>query len=168
MKLVTTIAGVAVDIDFATLPEASQAFVIEYGLKQYIQDGAAVSKTFTDKDRKGQAKTEAEIEAEKREGVEERLANLVSGEFSRRGPAAPKRTPEERHRDEIVQEALERIAKATGKTLPKKTGKTANPELLAKFHAAYYAKNAAAIDKEVARRVRAGAPVEDFDLDSIQ
>ena len=167
MKLAATIAGVAVDVDFADLPEASRAFIIEYGLKQYIQDGAAVSKTFASGDRKGVAKTEAEIAEEKAAGVKERLENLASGEFTRRGPAQPKATPEERHRAAIVQEKLEAIAKATGKSLPKRAGKSANPELLAKLHAAYYAKNAAAVDKEVVRRINAAAKIEDFNLDDI-
>lgn len=181
MKLVTTIAGVAVDIDFEALPEASRTFVIEYGLKQYIQDGAAtpahvMAKKGEPKDDKGRLlvdgkpvkKAEDVIADEKREGVLERIDNLLNADFSRRGPAAPKMSPEERFRYSIVQEALEGIAKATGKILPTKTGKNANPELLAKYHAAYYAKHKVDIDKTVRTLLTQAEKVEDFDLDSVE
>lgn len=155
------IAGVACAVDFATLPDESKRFVIEYGVRQYLNDGAAVSKLFTDKERKGLAKTDDEIAQEKREGVEERLENLRLGEFTRRGPAAAKMTPEEKERYSIVQARLDAMAKATGKSLPKKTGKDANPELLAKLHEAMYAKHKDAIDKEVNRRLKANKVEED-------
>jgi hypothetical protein len=160
------VAGVACAVDFATLPEASQAFVIEYGIRQYLNDGAAVSKLFTDKERKGMVKDAETIATEKFEGVTERLENLRSGEFTRRGSGAPKMTPEERERASIVQARLDAMAKAVGKPLPKKTGKDANPELLAKMHEAMYAKHKDAIDKEVSRRLKA-AKTEDSDVTDI-
>ena len=167
MKLETNIATVPVVVDFTTLPEASQAFVIEYGLRQYIQDGAAVSKLFASGERKGEAKSEAEIAEEKAEGVRERLANLQSGDFTRRGTAAPKMSPEERYRDQIVTDRLEKAVKALGKRLPTKTGKNADPEGLAKMKAAYYAKHKDSIDKEVNRRLREDAKAEPEDLSDI-
>src|SRR5215207_9839998 len=91
------VSTVAVNVTFGNLPEASQRFIIEYGLKQYIQDGAAVSKEFTSGERKGEKKTAEEIAAEKTEGVEERLDNLRSGEFIRRG-TVERLSPEEMRR----------------------------------------------------------------------
>jgi hypothetical protein len=157
MKFEANIAGVPVSVDVEALPAPSVQFIMEYGLRQYIQDGAAVSKVFTDKDRKGQEKTDDEIATEKREGVEERVANLLSGEFTRRGPAQPKLSPEERHREDYVNSLLAGIAKATGKKLPTKTGKNADPERLKKLQDAVYARNKDSIDKEVARRIKADA-----------
>jgi hypothetical protein len=170
IALVANIAGVPVNVKFVDLPPESQCFVAEYGLRQYVQDGAAVSKVHTDKDRKGVAKTDDEIAAEKQDGVTERLENLKTGEFTRRGPSAPKMTPEERERDAIVMQRLEARAKTLGKKLPAKTGKNADPELLAKLKAAMYESKKAEIDKEVARRLKdaAKAEVEDLtDLDAL-
>lgn len=156
------VATVAVAIDFAALPDASQQFIVEYGLRQYVQDGAAVSKQVKDgevmRDR-----TADEIADLKREGVEERIANLLAGEFTRRG-AAVKLTPEEKERNAIIMDGLANIAKSVGKALPTRTGKKANPELLDQMVAAYYAKNQADVDKEVARRAKVNVPVDVTDL----
>lgn len=160
------IAGVACAVEFDQLPDESKRFVIEYGVRQYLNDGAAVSKQFTDKERKGMFKDAETIAEEKFQGVTERLENLRTGEFTRRGPSAPKMTPEEKERYSIVQARLDAMAKATGKSLPKKTGKDANPELLQKLHEAMYAKHKDAIDKEVARRLKA-AKTEDTDVSDI-
>lgn len=156
VHLQTNIAGVPVHVDFADLPAASQAFVIEYGLRQYIQDGAAVSK----KDADGNARPDAEIAAEKADGVRARLENLAKGEFTRRN-AAERLSPEEKERDAIVFAALSAAAKATNVTLPTKTGKNANPDKLRELMNRYYAKYRAEVDKEVARRMRENAkPVD--------
>lgn len=158
----SAVANVPCHVVFHTLPEASQRFIIEYGIRQYLQDGAAVSKTFLSGDRKGETKTEAEIAEEKAEGVRERLENLRQGEFTRRSAAGPKMTPEEKERDRIVMDRLTKAVKAMGKAMPKATGKDANPALLAQLKARYYEKNKAAIDKEVARRMKDAEKVEDL------
>jgi hypothetical protein len=160
MKLEANIAGVPVNLTYEELPTASREFVIEYGLRQYIQDGAAVSKTFTDKERKGQEKTADEIAAEKAEGVKERIENLLSGEFNRRGPAAARQTPEERERESVIMAALQAAAKAANIKLPTKTGKNADPDKLAGLVKNYYAKYQAQVDKEVARRMKAAPTVD--------
>lgn len=160
-RYTANVADVAVNIGFADCDVKSAEFVVEYGFKQYIADGAAVNKEFTDKARKGQKKTDDEIATEKREGVEERVANLQTGEFTRRGPAAAKMTPEEKHRYEIVMTKLDDWAKATGKTLPTKTGKLANPELLLALQSKMYETNKDEIDAEVKRRMKAAAKVID-------
>lgn len=154
MIYAANIAGVPVNIDTSSLPEESLAFVLEYGLKQYIADGAAVSKAFISGDRKGELKTDDEIAAEKQDGVLERIENLQTGEFVRRGPAAAKLTPEEREREAVIMVELAAWAKAKDSKLPTKTGKKANPELLAKMVAKWYEMHKVDIDKEVARRLK--------------
>lgn len=153
MKFEANIATVPCVVNTDDLPATSVAFILEYGLKQYLQDGAAVSKSFLSGDRKGEAKSEDEIAEEKAEGVRERLENLASGEFTRR-TAAVKASPEERERDAIIMQRLQAAVKAIGKKLPTATGKNADPEGLAALKSRYYAKNKAAIDKEVARRMK--------------
>jgi hypothetical protein len=71
-----------VALDFDTLPEASKAFVIRYGLKQYLADGMAGCENVVD------AKA----------GVDARVAKLLSGDLTRtKGEAAIKTdTPEGR------------------------------------------------------------------------
>jgi hypothetical protein len=159
MKLEANIAGVPVNITFDSLPEESKSFVIEYGLRQYVQDGAAVSKTFTSGETKGMVKTDEQIATEKREGVEERVANLLSGDFTRRGPSAARKTPEEIERESYIMAELKAAAKASNVKLPTKTGKDADPEKLAELVANYYAKFGEAVDKEVARRLKSVAKV---------
>lgn len=157
MKFEANIAGVAVALDTDTLPEVSRTFLMEYGLRQYVQDGAAVSKTFLSGDRKGEAKTDVEIAQEKREGVLERVDNLQKGEFTRRGPGTPKLSPEEKHRAEIVETKLRDAAKATGKAVPAKTGPKADKAWWDTMSERVYAKYKAEVDKEVARRLREDA-----------
>lgn len=156
-QFTANIATVPVAIDFSALPEASQLFVVEYGLKQYIQDGAAVSK----KDSDGNEKSEQDIANEKREGVEERVANLQAGEFTRRSTAV-KLTPEEKHRNDVVMDGLRKAAAAVGKPLPTRTGKKAEPEKLDRMIAGWYAKHQVEIDKEVARRMKASEKAIDL------
>lgn len=64
-----------VEVDFAKLPEVTQAFIIEYGAKQYLADGVAG----------------AESQVEFEEGIATRLAKMAAGECgvrtkSERGP----------------------------------------------------------------------------------
>lgn len=64
-----------VTIDWDALPDASQEFVIRYGLKQYLADGMAG----------------AEDEAEAKAGVAERKRKLIEADFSRtRGEGSDK------------------------------------------------------------------------------
>jgi hypothetical protein len=153
----TTIAGAAVAIEPAKLPEASLAFVFEYGLRQYIQDGAAVTKMKTIetdveteegvvKRKQDVPKTADEIATEKREGVEARVANLLSGEFTRRGTGRVT-DPAERERNAVLDEAIRGYVKTQGEKMPVK-------EALAKAREAVYAKNKDKVDREVARRLK--------------
>jgi hypothetical protein len=164
MSFEANIADVAVKLNVGELPIESIVFALEYGVRQYIQDGAAVSKTFTDKARKGQEKTEEEIATEKAEGVNERLDNLWAAEFARRGPASPKMTAADRHRDAIVMAKLEQRAKALGKKLPTKTGKKADPDALQALWDAMYKAKQVEVDAEVERRLAADAEAAAEDL----
>lgn len=146
------IATVPCDLTWDTLPAASQLFLAEYGLRQYLSDGAAVPLRFTSGERKGEAKTEAEIAEEKRDGVQARLDNILSGEFTRR-TAAPKQTREERIRAEVVLERLTTAAKAANVKLPPKTGKNADPDKLTELCSRYYAKYRGEVDKIVKRHL---------------
>lgn len=65
-----------VSIDFATLPEASQKFIIDYGFKQYLGDGTAVSKDDGD--------TEAKRNELKRDGIVARVKKLNEGTVTQR------------------------------------------------------------------------------------
>jgi hypothetical protein len=153
-RFTANIAGVPVDIRFADLPEASQLFQVEYGAKQYLQDGAAVSKKENEGKDDERLRTPEEIAALKIEGVNERVANLQAGEFTRRSSAV-KLTPEQRHRNDVIMDGLKKFADSIGKKLPARTGKKADPEKLDAQMAAWYKKNQAEIDKEVARRMKA-------------
>jgi hypothetical protein len=148
------IATVPIALKFADLPEVAQLFVVEYGLKQYIQDGAAVSKKENEGKDDERVRSPEEIATLKIEGVNERVANLQAGEFTRRSSAV-KLTPEEKHRNDVIMDGLRKFADSIGKKLPPRTGKKADPEKLDAQMAAWYKKNQAEIDKEVARRMKA-------------
>lgn len=164
LTYLTTVANVPVDIAWDAIPEASRLFLAEYGIRQYLNDGAAVPKKHTAGERKGQDKTEAEILEEKRDGVQARLDNILSGEFTRRS-VATRQTPEERIREEVIQDRLEAGAKASNTRLPTKTGKNADPDKLQEFHNRYYAKYRTDVDEIVARRLaEATVPVDLTDI----
>lgn len=169
---VTTKAGV---FKTDTWHVDSIAHAFAYGAVQLIHDSRAVSKFHRAKkdqpaDDKGYlldesgrkiARPESEIEAEKAKGLAETLAAFESGDWGRtRGPSEPDMTPEEKELDTFLQETLEARAKATGQKLPTKSGKAANPELLAKLKADLYAKNKAKIDKIVKDRLKVKQAIE--------
>jgi hypothetical protein len=156
------IAGVPVRQDSDALLPVSRDFLLEYGWRQYVQDGAAVSKTFLSGERKGETKTDDEIAAEKAEGIKERLANIESGEFVRRGPGAPKLSPEDTIRQRLAIEAIEGAGKAAGQKLPNRTGKKADSEWWNARVANYLTKYRDDVEKEVARQMRQRAKVMDL------
>lgn len=158
------VATVPVEVNFEALPEASRLFLAEYGLRQYLNDGAAVSKTITSGASKGIIKSDEQILEEKIAGVKARLDNILSGEFTRR-EAKPRVSTEERIREEVIQDRLEAGAKASNTRLPTKTGKNADPDKLQEFHNRYYAKYRAEVDEIVARRLaEATVPVDLSDI----
>lgn len=62
-------APVTVEVDFTTLPQASQDFLVAYGIKQYLADGVAG----------------AESDQDFNEGVAARLAKMKDGTVGVRG-----------------------------------------------------------------------------------
>lgn len=168
---VTTKAGV---FKTDTWHADSIAHAFAYGAVQLINDSRAVSKFYRAKkdepaDDKGYllkdgqkvARPAEEIEAEKAKGLAETIAAFESGDWGRtRGPSEPDMTPEEKELDTFLQETLEARAKATGQKLPTKSGKAANPELLAKLKADLYAKNKTAVDKIVRDRLKVKRAIE--------
>lgn len=165
MKLEQNIAGVPCTFDSDSAKPESVAFLLEYGWRQYLQDGAAVSKVHQSGDLKGTVKSEEEIAEEKRQGVMERLENIVNGEFTRRGPGAPKLSPTERYRLEITEQKIRDAAKAVGKKVPTKTGPKADAGWWEAMVAKVYTKYQGEIDKEVERRLKADAkPMDLTDL----
>lgn len=159
-----TVAGVPVRLDLNALRPESVAFLLTYGVKQYVQDGAAVSKLHASGERKGEAKTDDEIAAEKADGVRERLANIEAGTFATRGPAEPKMTPEEKHRAAYIEEIIKGAAAASKTATPPRTGKNADKAWWDKMSAQVYAKYQAKVDKEVARRLRAAVDAIEIDF----
>lgn len=163
MKYQANVAGVPCVVDVETLKPESLEFLIEYGIKQYLADGAAVSKEWKTGDRKGELKTEEEIAAEKEEGVRERLQNIADGTFVRRG-TAEKLSPEETIRQRILIEKIEAAGRAAKVKLPNRTGKDANKDWWTDKMAALYAKTKDAVDKEVRRQMKEREVVVEIDL----
>lgn len=92
-----------VKVEFHQLPDASQDFIIRYGLKQYLADGTA-----------GATSVE-----EAATGVNDRLAKLISGDLTRtRGDKEPVDTVETRA-VKIVKGVIAQQAKAKGVKLSK-------------------------------------------------
>lgn len=88
-----------VSIDWAKLPEASQDFLIRYGLKQYLADGTAGEET--------QAAFEAQIEA--------RMERLAKADFTRtRGEASVKTDTEALRATKLVRDDIRKRIKAAG------------------------------------------------------
>lgn len=158
------IATIPVDIAWDAIPAASRLFLAEYGLRQYLNDGAAVPKKFTTGEHKGLDKSEELILTEKIEGVLARIDNILTGEFTRR-TAAPKQSREERIREDVIMDCLRAAAASSNTRLPTKTGKNADPDLLQTFINRYYAKYRAEVDEIVARRLQeATVPVDLSDI----
>lgn len=90
--------GREVTIDLTKLPVASIAFALQYGLKQYIADGTAGS----------------EDQAGYDLGIDQRLAKLAEGDFTRTKGEAKQRTdtPEGRAKKLAVQAIKAKLAQA--------------------------------------------------------
>jgi hypothetical protein len=155
IKFEANIATVPVVVNFDELPESSKTFVIEYGLRQYINDGAAASL----KDADGNRKSDEDLATEKRTGVERRLENLRSGEFTRRTAAEPKDPVLATRRAVLMEVYVKPAIKAGNRKLKEFTA-----EQLAAACDRAYAKHGASVDKEVKRRMSLAAPI---DLDDI-
>lgn len=141
-----TIAGVECNVDVNSLPAESVAFLLNYGIGQYLQDGAAVSL----KDEAGNKRTDLDtIAAEKKAGVEQRLENILKGEFKRSGGTRVT-DPVAKVKRDMALEYLRPAYKNAGKELPK------GQELAAKVNAFWASeKNQKALGKELEKRINA-------------
>lgn len=106
----------AVAVDFAALPQASQDFIVRYGLKQYLADGVAG----------------AESQEDFNTGVDERLGKLKSGDLTRtKGDGAKKPDTETGRAQKLAKGAIRAKIKAAGlETTPEQ-----REEIFAKFFA---------------------------------
>jgi len=129
-KMLFIINGQEHDIDVNKLPAESVAFLLEYGIKQYLSDGAAVSL----RDKNGDLRPQEEVAAAKIEGVRLRKQNILEANFARR-VVVPKKTREERVREDII---MERLREAASKSRTKLPTKKDNPEALQRMINTYY------------------------------
>lgn len=141
---------VKAEIDFASLPEKSQQFLIEYGLKQYLGDGAAVSKDDGD--------TEAKRDQLKADGVSDRIKKLWDGTVSQRNGRVT--DPVARAKRDLAVEMHKVHCKQTD-TKPLKGDE------LASWIERFYAKNGTnpKIQAEIEKRVKAMAKLELGEID---
>jgi len=132
-----------VSVDWDALPEESRAFVIRYGLKQYLADGAA-----------GAGSNEELVN-----GVNERVRKLAEADFQRtRGEGAAKPDTEERIALRLAKELIRAKAKAASVTLPKEKVEAAAVAFLAKD-----TDDAKAIKAEAKRQMQAKAKLATSD-----
>lgn len=105
-----------VTVDWASLPPASQDFIVRYGLKQYLADGVAG------------AESQADFDA----GVEERLGKLKSGDLTRtKGDGAKRPDTETGRAQKLAKDAIRAKIKAAGlETTPEQ-----REEIFSKFFA---------------------------------
>jgi hypothetical protein len=129
--LSTTILGTVYETESDNLPQASVEFLLAYGYRQYLADGAAVAK----EDKDGNVRDQDEIDALKVSGVEKRWDNVQIGTFPAGGG---QRDPFTTELNRVAREAFAGAVKATGKTLPK--DKETKREMLRRFTEKNYGK----------------------------
>ena len=83
--LSTKLLGSTYSVELADIPPESVAFLLSYGFKQYVADGAAVSKQDPD----GNDRSDAEIEELKLDGIAKRMENIRAGDFTRTASRDP-------------------------------------------------------------------------------
>lgn len=110
----------AVELDFASLPQAAQEFIVAYGLRQYLNDGAAVAKDECD--------SEDERNKLKIDRINERVQKLRDGTMSQRGGGTRVTDPIQKIKREIATEILKAYAKANDITMWKGAELTAKIE----------------------------------------
>ena len=106
-----------VTVDWENLPEPSRSFIIRYGLKQYLADGAA-----------GAANHDELVG-----GVDARMTKLANADFQRtRGDGSAKLDTEERIALRLAKEMIRAKLKANKLEAPKEKVEAAAVALLAK------------------------------------
>jgi len=109
-----------INLDVATLPKASQEFLMTYGLRQYLSDGAAVGKD--------EAESEAERNKLKAGRVLDRVKKLQDGTMSVRGGGTRVTDPIQKIKRDIALEILKKHWRDNGIAAPKGAELTAKVE----------------------------------------
>lgn len=126
---------------FGNLPIESQAFLIRYGIRQYLSDGAA------------SAKTKEDFEA----GIDARLQNLVDADFTRNAGDGPTATDDpEVLANAIAREEVGAAIKAAKATVTKEQRAAA----VATYRAAHAERLFAEATKRIADRKANGGGVD--------
>lgn len=134
---------VPVTINWADLPDEAKAFAIQYGVKQYLADGGAGAKD----------------QAEFAEGVQERLAKLESGDFSR--------AKGERQASDSVEVVAKQVARERIDAVLKAKGVKPDKEQKAKLVEQYLEKYADQCKEEAERRIASRKVEIDLDLEDL-
>lgn len=143
----STLGQHPVELDFATLPQVSQDFIVRYGLKQYLADGMAG----------------AESEAVAGEGVKARVAKLVSGDLSRTaGTGGGKPDTLAVITARLARDFIKGKLAAAGKTFTKEQMASAIVALVAKDDR--FKKEA---EKQMAAKAELAEQDDGFDLDGL-
>ena len=124
--LSTTILGTVYETETADLPTASVEFLLNYGYRQYLADGAAVAKL----DKDGNVRDKDEITDLKTTGVERRFDNVKVGSFPAGGGIRDPLASEIRR---VTWKLLKSAAKAQNRKLP--TDKDERREMFERFGA---------------------------------
>lgn len=134
----------SVEVPLALLPAESLAFVIRYGLKQYLADGMAGATT----------------EAEAAEGIAARMEKLAKADFSRtRGESGP---------TDDVATLAKRIAREEVQTKVKAHGVKLPKERMAEIVAALFERDEKRLRTEAEKRIKArNDAVEGMSIDEL-
>lgn len=133
-----------IEIDTETLSGTSVDFLLQYGIRQYLADGAAVAK----EDKEGNDRTPDEIFMLKQEGIHKRLANIETGIFPAGGGS---RDPHDTETNRVAREAFKKAVRASGKKMP------ADKEVAKEMFKAYRAKHLAHFEEIATRNLAAMA-----------
>ena len=147
--------GQAVEVDFAALPANSQEFVINYGLRQILND------CHSSVTRAGWEGTSEEFAEAIMSAVNAKLSALSTGDLTTRRGSGQPADPVEREALKIAREELTAAVKAKGKRIKQ----IENFDELVKAHAD---KNEERLMKEARARIKASATkAEAVDLEAL-
>lgn len=143
----------AIEIGLDQLSESAVTFLLDYGIRQYLADGAAVAL----KNDEGNVRPLAERNEEKRVGIERRLDNVLTGDFTRTVSRDPFAVEFRR----VAKELLTAAAKAQNKKLP--TDKDERRAMLERFSDRNRERIAKIAERNIAARDELGTIDADLD-----
>ena len=150
--------GQSVDVDFQALPQLSQEFIINYGLRQILND---CHSSITLKSKAEYQDDHAIFAADVMNAVNAKLAAIVAGDLTTRRGSGQPADPVEREALKIAREELTAAVKAKGKRIKQ----IENFDELVKAHAE---KNEERLMKEARARIKASATkAEAVDLEAL-